>query len=388
MSGDDRAANDNPAPEGGPQESPFRQMIKRIAALTPWSLKRKIEAGNLRADRIEGSIQVLQTELAEIRDDRLAPLEGRIDRAELALSEISNEAGRLRDDVLPAAVARADTLLDRLAAELEEVTSLVERMLQREPLPVPREGLIDEGRLAQSLGEVQPLLLEAFRGSEEEIRHRLDHYLDELQSAPPLLDLGCGRGELLLMMREAGIEAVGVEGDVSLAAAAQRRGLDLKVGDVLEVLKTQPSDAFGAVTAIHLLEHLQPAVLAAVLAEVLRVLRPGGLFLAECPNPHSLRVGAALYWQDPTHQRPLLPETLELFLSAAGFSIRSRDLLHPFPQDQMLMDDEGGTQTMTDPEVTELAERIDRLRRRLDDILNGPRDFAVWAVRPDTKEGN
>jgi SAM-dependent methyltransferase len=380
MSGDDRAANDDPAPDGGPQESPLRQMVKRLAALTPWSLKRKIEAGSLRADRIEGAIQVLQTELAELREHRFAPLEERIDRAELALSEVSNEAGRLRDAVLPAAVARADTLLDRLAGELEEVTSLVERMLQREPLPVPREGTIDEGRLAQSLGEVQPMLLKAFRGSEEEIRHRLDHYLAELQSAPPLLDLGCGRGELLLMMREAGVKAIGVEGDVSLAAAAQRRGLELQVGDVLEVLKTQQSESFGSVTAIHLLEHLQAPILAAVLAEVLRVLRPGGLFLAECPNPHTLRVGAALYWQDPTHQRPLLPETLELFLSAAGFSIR--------PQDQMLMDDDGGTQTMTDPEVTELAERLDRLRRRLDEILNGPRDFAVWAIKPNPTEQN
>ncbi len=123
---------------------------------------------------------------------------------------------------------------------------------------------------------------------------------------------------------------------------------------------------------------------AAVLAEIRRVLRPGGLLIAECPNPHTLRVGAALFWQDPTHSRPLLPETLELFLKAAGITPIRREFLHPFPDDQLFADDEGGTQAVTDSDMTTLAERVDRLRTRLDEILNGPRDYAVWAENPET----
>jgi O-antigen chain-terminating methyltransferase len=229
---------------------------------------------------------------------------------------------------------------------------------------------------------VQPLLLESFRGDEDEIRHRLDAYLPDLEASPPVLDLGSGRGELLLMLREAGVKATGVEGDPALAEAARRRGLEIIKGDVLEVLRTQEPASRGAVTAIHLFEHLAPASLARLLPEIRRVLQPNGLLIAECPNPHTLRVGAALYWQDPTHQRPLLPETLELMLRAAGFSLERRELLHPFPPDQLLADDEGGTGAVTDPEISMLAERVDRLRSRLDEILNGPRDFAVWARKP------
>ena len=94
-----------------------------------------------------------------------------------------------------------------------------------------------------------------------------------------------------------------------------------------------------------------------------------------------MRVGASFYWQDPTHQRPLLPETLELMIRAAGLTPERRELLHPFPPDQLLADDEGGTGAVTDPEISMLAERGDRLRDRLDEILHGPRDFAVWAVK-------
>jgi len=394
MSGDDRAAPAGPPHEDGPSESPHRKWMKALALLTPWGVNRRISNVEARSDArmavvesrvdgIEAAIRTLQEELSTVREERLSGVELRADAAELALSALTDETARLRDRVVPAAVARADALLDRLAEELEETGSLVERSLRGEPLPAPAAADGVDARIRGGLAEVQPLLLEAFRGSEEEIHHRLDRYLPDLRSTTPVLDLGCGRGELLLMLRDAGVQATGIDGDPALAAAARRRGLDVVEGDVLEVLRTLGDSSLGAVTAFHLFEHLQPATLAAVLAEVRRVLRPGGLLIAECPNPHALRVGAALFWQDPTHQRPLLPETLEVFLRAAGFEVTRKETLHPFPMEQMLMDDEGGTAAVTDADLTTLAERVDRLRRRLDELLNAPRDFAVWAVRFD-----
>jgi O-antigen chain-terminating methyltransferase len=386
MGGDDHAAPTDPTQDDGPTESLPRSWAKALFRLSPWGLKQQVEdnAARLegRLDALESAVRTIQDELAAVRDDRLTPLERRADAVELGAHEVSEEMNRLRDRVVPAAVARSDALLDRIAEELEETSSLVERSLRNEPLPVATGNAVVESGLAEALDTVQPLLLESFRGSDEEIRHRLDRYLPDLVPSSPVLDLGCGRGELLLLLREAGVDATGVEGDTALYSAAIRRGLKAVEGDVLEVLRGQGDGVWGAVTAIHFFEHLQPQTLAAVLVQVRRVLRPGGLLIAECPNPHSLRVGGALFWQDPTHSRPLLPETLELFVQASGFVLERRETMHPFPSDQLLVDDEGGTRAVVDEDLTELAERVDRLRSRLDEILNGPRDFAVWARKP------
>jgi O-antigen chain-terminating methyltransferase len=358
--------------------------MKALYDLTPWALKRQVEVlshgrdiADARLDELEEGLRRVQSELAELDARRMAEAESRLDGAEESLASVGDEAARLRDVVVPAMVDRSDALLERIAAEVEELGSLVERMLRHEPLPVVGGGAVDEARLAAALADVQPALLESFRGPETEIRHRLDHYLDALREGGPVLDLGCGRGELLLLLREAGIEAVGIEADESVAETARRRGLQVLVGDALSVLETLPDSSRGTVTAIHLFEHLEPEVLLAVLAQVRRVLRPAGRIIVESPNPHSLRVGASLYWVDPTHRRPLMPETLELYLKTSGFEVEGNELLHPFPADQLFADTPDPAPA--EPAVAAVAARLDRLHRRLDDLINGPRDFAVWA---------
>jgi O-antigen chain-terminating methyltransferase len=326
-----------------------------------------------RLDLVEGAIRALQGELEHLRDGRTAAAELRLDGAEAALAVV-------RDEVLPAVVDRGNVLVDRLAERLEELGSLVERVLRAEPLPAPLPAAVEE-RLAEQLSRVTSRVLTAFRGDEAEIRHRLDRYLPLLRASAPVLDLGCGRGELLLLLREAGVPALGVEGDAALVEAARRRGLEVAHGDVLETLRQQPDASRGAVTAIHLLEHLPPATLLAVLGEVRRVLEPGGLLVAEAPNPHCLRVGASLYWRDPTHQHPLLPETLELYLKATGFAVESVELLHPFPEEERLASGRP-TDDRSDPAVAALAAEVLKLEQRLDELLNGPRDFAIVARRP------
>jgi O-antigen chain-terminating methyltransferase len=347
------------------------------------ALRERVDRTERRLDAVENGQRLTQSELAALRDDRLAAVDVRLSAAEEALRSVSDEAVRLRDRVVPAATGRADALLEQLAGEIDEVASLVQRMLRGEPLPVPGESSFDESTMSTALAEIQPALLESFRGSELEISHRLEHYLDALRAAPPVFDLGCGRGELLLMLRDAGVEAAGVEGDAAVAEAARRRGLAVVEGDVLDALRGLPGESQGSVTAIHLFEHLTAERLLAVLAEVRRVLRPGGLLIAECPNPHSLRVGAALFWIDPTHRRPLMPETLELYLTTSGFEVERREPLHPFPDDQLFSTGRP-TGSSDEDRLAALGARLDRLCRRLDELINGPRDVAVWARNPES----
>ena len=384
-------------------------LARRLYRLMPWSLRRALDgqadaiadlAARLdgtaerflvlerRFDAAEDALRTLQRELEAVRDDRLAGVDGRFDRVEgslrdtnRALAEVGEAAARVRDELVPAVVDRGNLLIDRLAGELDELASLVERMLLSEPLPAPAGGAA-EREIATALAEVQPRLLEAFRGEEAEIRHRLDRHLPVLRGAAPVVDLGCGRGELLLLLREAGIAASGVDSDPALVQAARRRGLDVRQADAVAALRALPAGGVGAVTAIHLLEHLPADALLELLGEVRRVLRPGGVLLAECPNPHTLRVGSGEFWIDPTHRRPLPPETLRLLATASGLEVEGVEFLHPFPAEQRLAGAEPASAGAAAPEVAALSDRIDRLTGRLDELLNGPRDFVLVARRP------
>lgn len=340
----------------------------------------------VRIDTLEAAVRAMQAEVAALASERLAGVDRSLDALDAAARGLSSEVERLRDRVVPAVVARGDAIIDRLADEVDEVGSLLERSLRREPLPAP-EVADAEPAFAAELARVQPLLVETFRGSEAEIAGRLDHWLPDLAESAPVLDLGCGRGELLLLLRDAGVAATGVEGDPALVQSARRRGLDVLEGDVLEVLRSQADASAGAVTAIHLAEHLAPGRLLATLTEARRVLRPGGLLLVESPDPRTLRVGASLFWIDPTHQRPLLPETLELFLAASGFEIERRERLHPFPEDQRLLAAAPELPAELAGDAGRVAARLEALEGRLDELVNGPRDFAVIARRPRADDG-
>jgi SAM-dependent methyltransferase len=341
----------------------------------------------LRADSLERELRALQEDVERLRREWAVSLESRVDRVAAGQDELVAELELLRDHRLPALAGKVDVLVERLAGEIDELASLLERSLRREPLPVPAASPAEDD-LAAALAEIQPRLVATLRGSEDEIRHRLEHHMAELSAHPPVLDLGCGRGELLDLLRESGVPAEGVEADPALAGAARRRGLAVREGDLLAVLRTLPAVSRGAVSAIHVMEHLPTPMLLATLAEIRRVLIPGGVLVVESPNPHSLRVGASLYWLDPTHQRPLMPETLELFLIASGLEVRRREWLHPFPTEQQLLSADRSPRTGVPPEVAALAAELDRALARLDELLNGPRDFVIVASSPSVPEGS
>ena len=71
------------------------------------------------------------------------------------------------------------------------------------------------------------------------------------------MDLGCGRGELLELLRAAGIPACGVEGNANAVQECRAKGLDVAAGDLVEFLERQQHGATGAVFAAQVAEHLR-----------------------------------------------------------------------------------------------------------------------------------
>jgi glycosyltransferase involved in cell wall biosynthesis/2-polyprenyl-3-methyl-5-hydroxy-6-metoxy-1,4-benzoquinol methylase len=158
-----------------------------------------------------------------------------------------------------------------------------------------------------------------FRGSEQEIAARVAEYVPLLREHAPVLDAGCGRGELLAALADAGIEARGVDSDETVLARAREQGLAVERGDAVEHLAGLAAGALGAVTALQLVEHLAYADLVAFLTAARAALAPGGLLVAETVNPHAPAALKA-FWTDPSHRHPLPPETLLALTRLAGFS--------------------------------------------------------------------
>ncbi|MEO8508166.1 MAG: methyltransferase domain-containing protein, partial [Betaproteobacteria bacterium] len=135
-----------------------------------------------------------------------------------------------------------------------------------------------------------------FRGSMDEIRDRVATYLPAVRAAgagdeqAPVLDIGCGRGEWIALLRDSGLIARGVDINEITVRECRDAGLDVIEADALEYLFGLEDGSLGAVTGMHVVEHLPFERLLFLLDEVLRVLRPGGIAIFETPNPENVNV--------------------------------------------------------------------------------------------------
>jgi SAM-dependent methyltransferase len=215
----------------------------------------------------------------------------------------------------------------------------------------------------------------AFRGSRDEIRDRLRDYLPLFAGLGPVVDLGCGRGEFLELLREAGIEGRGVEGNAAAAAACRAAGLAVAHGDLLGFLRALPAASVGGVFAAQVAEHLPPAVLSAMLAESHRALRPGGRLLLETVNPASAAGFFDVYIRDLTHERPLHPDTLRFLAAASGFTDVRVELRAPVDAASRLRPIPAAG--LPGPAVDALNENVARLNQ----VLFAPREYALIATR-------
>ena len=166
---------------------------------------------------------------------------------------------------------------------------------------------------------------ERYRGSQEQIRLRLRVYLPFIKPLIGLygdakaVDLGCGRGEWLELLKEEGFDARGVDLDEGMLLACKELGLNVQVGDAVDFLKELPEASQVIVSGFHLVEHIPFVDVQALVQEALRVLKPGGLLILETPNPENIVVGSSSFYLDPTHQRPIPPQLLAFLPDYYGY---------------------------------------------------------------------
>jgi len=213
-----------------------------------------------------------------------------------------------------------------LLEQQRRLTMFLEEARKRLPEPFSKEQIekivSEEEHLFDSMYvEFEDL----FRGTREDIKGRVKYYLPFVEEVykktnkSPILDIGCGRGEWVELLKENNYNATGIDTNKIMVKRCKDLGLDVKEGDVIEYLRNQKDNSLSVITGFHVMEHLPFKVLIKLFDESLRVLKPGGMILFETPNPENINVGAYTFYYDPTHVKPLVPDTIRFIAEQRGF---------------------------------------------------------------------
>ncbi|MDX1382891.1 MAG: class I SAM-dependent methyltransferase [Thermoanaerobaculia bacterium] len=309
----------------------------------------------------------------------LARREAKTEHIKAFLTEGLEELMRYND----ALYSRVDQKMDGYRREARDfISALSASIAERggptdDASPAPVEEAIEDWYYQE---------LEArFRGAREEIRSRIREYLPLLAGRQRVLDLGCGRGEALEVFAEAGVGASGVDSSAEMVRLCGEAGLEAVQGDLLADLAGREEASLDGIVSFHVIEHLPVPVLDRLVKLAWRALEPGGVLVLETPNPLSLTMAANLFWRDPTHLRPVHPDVLRLLLELGGFDQVEIRPLHPFPDDERLpeIELEG-----LDGSARVVADRVNRLRDRIDAALFGDRDYAAIGIKAGRASGS
>lgn len=332
-------------------------------------------------------------DLAHQTNAAVHQLHARGDRAEQAVETV--QALRERIDTL----ANQLELAHRLTAESlgRDVQSLAERLAEleatQERLQVQsRLGRLE--RLARTSPRAAPQPAEApgaqmppgqqppafdymtfenrFR-PEQTVRERQSAYLELLGGQKRVVDLGCGRGELLEILGEADVSAYGIDLDPDNVAVCKEKGLEVVEGEAVSHLEGLEESAVDGIVASHVIEHLRSEDLWRLVSAAADKLADGGILILETPNPESLLAGSINFHRDPTHVRPVHPETLAFLTESAGFSDVAIRRLAPVPDDVRL--------PRETPDESPLANQVGAVVDQLNELIYGYQDYALIARR-------
>jgi SAM-dependent methyltransferase len=153
--------------------------------------------------------------------------------------------------------------------------------------------------------------------SSEVLRERYQPYAAMFPSGGRVLDVGCGRGEFLEVLRDHGIRGLGVDLDASMVGYCRERGLEAEAADAVAYAEAHPGEFDGAF-ASHLVEHLAPEPLERFIGAMAGTLRPGGRLVLVTPDPRNLGWHLGHFWHDLQHVRFYSVEIVRWLVHRAG----------------------------------------------------------------------
>lgn len=221
-----------------------------------------------------------------------------------------------RVDQLEAQYKDANMLMKRFLDLKEKLTRLT-ATLEEKKMPTPGEV----GEILQPLEDWCYTGFEnRFRGSEDAVKSQLEEYLPFFKKGNKVLDLGCGRGEFLDLLKGKWIDAEGIDINEQMVSICQYKGLNCRKGDILERLAEYGDGSLGGIFSSQVIEHLPPPYLKRLLEIAFVKMEDLAPIVLETINPASVFALVQIYHLDISHKQPIHPQALKYLLESSGFA--------------------------------------------------------------------
>lgn len=212
-----------------------------------------------------------------------------------------------------------------------------------------------------------------FRGSRKEIKDAVSAYIPYFKQKDHVLDLGCGRGEFLELLKENGISGIGVDNYEEFVAYCKAKELNAVCEDALNYLMKSENNSVGGIFASQLIEHLTNEKLLKLCCLAYEKLEAGGYLVLETPNPMCLSIYMNAFYIDPSHQKPVHPKTMEYILKREGFQ-----------EIEILFTEKSKSSYRLPLLVSETVQNLSEFNdgiNLLSDLLFGSQDYAIIAKK-------
>lgn len=303
-------------------------------------------------------------------------------RFEARVEELRATVGALQQKLLLLTRQLEPQEAGNISKSTESRSSRRQAALVAEPSPKPQ---LTEGQLSTADGAFKYVGFEdQFRGAPEEIRARMNEYAPDFTGAVDVLDVGCGRGEFLDVLKEHGVPARGLDINPEMVKVCQMRGLDVVEGDVVSYLEGLDDGSLGGLFSAQVVEHLRPEYLIRLLELSYQKLRPGSQIVLETINPACWVAFFDGYIRDITHAQPLHPDTLTYLLHATGFQGATIRYSAPYPEHAKLQRVAVSNQFKKSKDTDELASltvAFNDAADKINSFLFTHLDYAVIAKR-------
>lgn len=271
---------------------------------------------------------------------------------------------------------RARELFSQIDADIRTKASLAHVLEERIQKGWSQKGRNSSSTLTKDTNYF--LFEERFRGSREDIKKRQLSFLPYFEKCSSVLDIGCGRGEFLEILRENDISGIGVDIDADMVAFCRSRKLNVDQSDAIAYLEKVEDKSLDGIFIDQVAEHLEPEILFRLLALCYQKLKFGYYIVVETVNPLSF-VSFVNFYIDLTHKKPLHPQTLEFLISTVGFRENEKKFFSP-------VSDESRLKKIPAPSGSDVSERVnvDIYNNNIDmlnSVLFGAQDYAVIAKK-------